>query len=184
MSASLYDIPLQDLNGQAATLANYKCQVLLIVNVASKCGLTPQYAALEKLHQELKGRGLRVLGFPCNDFAGQEPGNESDIAAFCELNYGVSFPMFSKVQINSAPRHPLYSHLIAAQPKATPSGDNALHTTLEKHGLLPKGETDVTWNFEKFLVGRDGQVLGRFAPDVTPDSTLLVTAIEAALNKA
>lgn len=184
MSASLYDIPLQDLNGQTATLANYKDQVLLIVNVASKCGLTPQYAALEKLHKKFEAQGLRVLGFPCNDFAGQEPGSESDIAAFCELNYGVSFPMFSKVQINSAPRHPLYAQLITAQTKATLSGDDSLHKTLEKHGLLPKGETDVTWNFEKFLVGRDGQVLGRFAPDVTPDSTLLVTAIEAALNKA
>lgn len=184
MSTSLYDIPLRDLNGQAATLANYRGQVLLIVNVASKCGLTPQYAALEKLHKDLEAQGLRVLGFPCNDFAGQEPGSDSDIAAFCELNYGVSFPMFSKLQINSSPRHPLYAQLIAAQPKATPSGDNTLHTTLEKHGLLPKDETDVKWNFEKFLVGRDGQVLGRFAPDVTPDSPQLVAAIEAALSKA
>jgi glutathione peroxidase len=184
LSTSLYDIPLHDLNGQSATLANHKGQVLLIVNVASKCGLTPQYAALEKLHKEFEGRGLRVLGFPCNDFAGQEPGNESDVAEFCELNYGVSFPMFSKVQINSGPRHPLYAHLIAKQPKATPSGDTTLHTTLEEHGLLPKAETDVTWNFEKFLVGSDGQVIGRFTPDVTPDSTQLVAAIDAALNKA
>lgn len=184
MTQSIYNIALQAMNGDAVTLAPYADQVLLIVNVASKCGLTPQYAALEKIHQNLASRGLQVLGFPCNDFAGQEPGSEAEIAQFCELNYGVSFPMFSKVQINSAPRHPLYAHLIAAQPQGTPSGDDTLHKTLEKHGLLPKGDTDVKWNFEKFLVARNGQVLGRFAPDVAPDSALLLAAIEAALVQA
>ena len=177
----IQNIPLQRIDGSQTTLADYKGEVLLIVNVASKCGLTPQYEGLEKLYQRLHGKGLQVLGFPCNDFGAQEPGTEADIASFCSLNYGVSFPMFSKVNTNSEPRHPLYAALIAAKPEATRSGDAKLQDTLAKHKLLPKTPTDVMWNFEKFLVGRDGQVLARFAPDVAPDAPSLVSAIEAAL---
>jgi glutathione peroxidase len=182
MPQSLYDIPLQRLNGDTATLADYAGQVLLLVNVASQCGLTPQYAGLEKLHADYAERGLRVLGFPCNDFGAQEPGSASDIQDFCQSNYGVRFPMFSKLNINSTPRHPLYAALIAAQPEATPSGSDKLHATLAQHGLLPKHVADVLWNFEKFLVGRDGQVLARFAPDVTPDDAALLVAIQSALG--
>lgn len=176
------DIALQRIDGSAATLADYNGKVLLVVNVASKCGLTPQYAGLEQLYQRLHGKGLEVLGFPCNDFGAQEPGSESEIASFCSMNYGVSFPMFSKINANSNPRHPLYAALIEAQPKARSSVDGKLQQTLSKRGLLPKQPTDVTWNFEKFLIGRDGQVLARFAPDVAPDAPELVAAIESALG--
>ena len=182
MTLSLYDIPLQRLNGDPATLADHLGQVLLIVNVASQCGLTPQYTGLEQLHERYAGRGLTVLGFPCNDFGAQEPGSGVEIQDFCQSNYGVSFSMFSKLNINSAPRHPLYAYLIERQPKAIPSGSEKLHSTLSQHGLLPKHESDVMWNFEKFLVGRDGQVLARFAPDVAPDSAELLAVIEAALG--
>ncbi|CAN7759439.1 redoxin domain-containing protein [Pseudorhodoferax sp. LjRoot39] len=182
MSNSLYTIALQRLDGSAATLADYRGQVLLIVNVASKCGLTPQYTGLEALYERYQPRGLQVLGFPSNDFGAQEPGSAEEIASFCSANYGVRFPMFSKLQVNSAPRHPLYAELIAAQPVARESGSDQLRQTLAKHGLLPRHEGDVTWNFEKFLVGRDGRVLGRFAPDTAPDDPALVAAIEAALG--
>lgn len=181
MPSSLYDIPLQRLNGEATTLAEHAGQAMLIVNVASKCGLTPQYAGLEKLHADYAVKGLRVLGFPCNDFGAQEPGTEAEIGDFCQSNYGVSFPMYGKLRVNSEPRHELYAQLITAQPKAISSGSDKLEKTLTQHGLLPKHETDVMWNFEKFLVGRDGQVLARYAPDVTPDHPELQAGIEAAL---
>ena len=181
-SAPIKDIALQRIDGSTATLADYSGEVLLIVNVASKCGLTPQYEGLEKLYQRLHPKGLEVLGFPCNDFGAQEPGNEGEIASFCSANYGVSFPMFSKINANSSPRHPLYAALIDAQPKAQGSGDDKLQQALAKRGLLPKEPTDVMWNFEKFLIGRDGQVLARFAPDVAPDAPALIAAIESALG--
>lgn len=182
MTTSLYDIPLTRLNGEPTTLAEHRGQVLLIVNVASKCGLTPQYAGLEALFESHRARGLQVLGFPCNDFAAQEPGSEAEIQSFCDTQYAVQFPLYQKVRINSEPRHPLFAALIAAQPVAQPSGSDQLIKTLGQHGLLPKNETDVTWNFEKFLVGRDGRVIGRFAPDVAPDDAALQAAIAAALG--
>jgi glutathione peroxidase len=179
---SIYDIPLQRVTGEATTLAEYRGQVLLVVNVASKCGLTPQYAGLERLYATSQQRGLTVLGFPCNDFAAQEPGSEADIQAFCETSYGVRFPLFAKVNINSSPRHPLYSALIAAQPSRQSKGD-VFAQMLAKHNLLPRDETDVMWNFEKFLVGRDGAVVARFAPDMTVENPLVLAAIEAALSQ-
>ena len=134
------------------------------------------------MRDRLHGRGFEVLGFPCNDFAGQEPGTEEEIRGFCETNYKVEFPLFSKVAINNGIRHPLYAELIAAQPSARPSGDPKFPDLLAQHKLLPKEPSDVTWNFEKFLVGRDGTVLARFAPDVGPDHLELLVAIEAALG--
>lgn len=181
MTASIFDIALQRLDGAPATLADYRGQVLLIVNVASACGLTPQYQGLEQLFEQQRGRGLQVLGFPCNDFGAQEPGTPEEIGAFCESKYGVQFPLFAKVQINSSPRHPLYAALIAAQPVAQAAASSKLRDTLSQHGLMPKHATDVMWNFEKFLVGRDGRVIGRFAPDMAPDDPALTAAIEAAL---
>lgn len=181
-NTGIYDIPLQRLNGEATTLADYAGDVLLVVNVASKCGLTPQYVGLETLHEDYAGRGLRVLGFPCNDFGAQEPGTETEIQDFCQTNYGVQFPMYAKLQVNSTPRHALYAHMIAAQPEAIASGSDTLQSTLAKHGLLPKHATDVMWNFEKFLVGRDGRVLARYAPDVAPTDPALLAAIESALG--
>lgn len=181
MTASLYDIPLERLNGEPTTLGAWRGQALLIVNVASKCGLTPQYAGLEALHERYRARGLQVLGFPCNDFAGQEPGGAAEIQAFCDTQYHVSFPLFAKLRINSAPRHALYAALIAAQPQARPSGSDKLRSTLAEHKLLPPKDSDVMWNFEKFLVGRDGRVMARFAPDVTPEDPALVAAVESTL---
>lgn len=178
----LLDIPLQSLDGTPTRLATWKGRVLLVVNVASKCGLTPQYTALQALHQRFEPRGLTVLGVPCNDFAGQEPGEAADIRGFCDTNYQVTFPLLAKLRINSSPRHPLYTALIAAQPQALPSGDPTLRDTLSRHGLLSAGEGDVLWNFEKFLIGRDGRVVGRFAPDIAPDDERLVAAIEDALG--
>jgi glutathione peroxidase len=182
MSQTIYNIPLRRLDGTGTTLAEFRGRVMLIVNVASKCGLTPQYTALQGLHTAYAGRGLTVLGFPCNDFAAQEPGTEVEIGAFCETNYGVTFPLFSKVNINSAPRHPLYEQLIAAQPRARSSGAGELAQALTKHGLLPAQSSDVLWNFEKFLVARDGSVRARFAPDVTPEDAGLVSEIESGLG--
>ncbi len=182
MNESLYDIPLKSLEGHVINLAEFKNQVLLIVNVASRCGYTSQYAGLEKLFETYHERGLQVLGFPCNDFAAQEPGSAEDIKNFCTTNYGVRFPMFDKININSEPRHPLYVKLIEAQPNAMPSGNSDLRDQLAQLKLLPSQATDVMWNFEKFLVGRDGRVLNRFTPDITPDDPRLIAAIEAALS--
>ncbi|MBA4257205.1 MAG: glutathione peroxidase [Polaromonas sp.] len=182
MNTSIFDIFLQGLDGSETSLAAYQGQVMLVVNVASKCGLTPQYIGLQALHDRFASRGLQVMGFPCNDFAGQEPGSEDEIRDFCDANYHVSFPLFAKVRINSEPRHPLYANLIAAQPHAVASTNSLLRDTLTKHQLLPKKDTDVMWNFEKFLVGRDGSVVARFAPDVAPNDAQLILAIERALG--
>lgn len=182
MSATLFDIPLRRLDGQEATLGDYRGKVMLIVNVASECGLTPQYAGLEKLFEKYEERGLTVLGFPCNDFGAQEPGDEAEIAEFCQRNYGVRFPMFQKLEVNREARHPLYRALVAAQPRARQLDGSTFADKLAQHGLSPKNPSDVMWNFEKFLVGRDGQVIARFAPDVKPDNPALVAAIEAALD--
>lgn len=182
LNQPLYDIPLKRLDGRPLTLAEFKGQVLLIVNLASQCGFTPQYAGLESLFERYRERGLQVLGFPCNDFAAQEPGTADEIQNFCTTNYGVQFPLFEKININSEPRHPLYSALIEAQPVSVAPADSDLRDKLAEYQLLPKQDSDVLWNFEKFLVGRDGRIINRFAPDVTPDATLLIAAIEAALN--
>jgi len=182
MNASLHDIPLNSLDGRALTLGEFKGQVLLIVNVASKCGLTPQYAELESLFKQYRGRGLQVLGFPCNDFAAQEPGSADEIQRFCTANYGVDFPMFEKLNINSEPRHPLYARLIGALPEAAFPAGSDFREKLAGYGCSPKQTGDALWNFEKFLVGRDGRVVQRFSPDMTPDDPTLVAAIEAALG--
>lgn len=182
MNKSLYDTPLRSLDGRALTLEEFKGQVLLIVNVASKCGLTPQYAGLESLFKAYRGRGLQVLGFPCNDFAGQEPGSADEIQSFCTTNFGVEFPMFEKLNINSEPRHPLYAQLIAALPDAVFPAGSDFREKLAGYGCSPKQASDVLWNFEKFLVGRDGQVLQRFSPDTTPEDPTLLAAIETALG--
>ncbi|WP_079437189.1 glutathione peroxidase [Zoogloea sp. LCSB751] len=178
---SIYDIPVQRIDGTPATLGDYRGRVLLIVNVASACGLTPQYAGLEALQQKYRSQGLVVLGFPCNDFGAQEPGSEAEIQSFCEGRFQVSFPLFAKLGINSE-RHPLYDALIAAMPVATSSVDGRLRDVLVEHGLLPARESDVMWNFEKFLVNQDGSVVGRFAPDIAPDHPALVAAIESLLG--
>jgi glutathione peroxidase len=157
MSQEIYDIPVRRNDGTDTSLREYAGDTLLIVNVASQCGLTPQYGGLEGLEQEFSGRGFHVLGFPCNQFGAQEPGSNAEIAQFCETNYGVSFPLFDKIEVNGEGRHPLYRALI---------GDGA----------------DIGWNFEKFLVGRDGRVTARFDPKTPPDDAALRTAIDHAVG--
>ena len=179
MTANLYDIPVTTIDGRATTLREHAGKVLLIVNVASKCGLTPQYAALEKLHETLSGRSFAVLGFPANDFAGQEPGSDAEIAGFCTANFGVQFPMYSKLVATGPGKHPLYAALTAALPETE---DRAgMEEALRGYKIEPTAAPEVLWNFEKFLIGRDGQVLRRFAPDTAPDADKLVAAIETAL---
>jgi glutathione peroxidase len=175
----LADVPLTTLAGEPARLADWAGQVLLIVNVASRCGLTPQYAGLQALHAKYKEEGLAVLGFPSNDFAGQEPADEAEIAEFCSNSYQVTFPMFAKVSTTGPDKHPLYAALIAALPQA--GGSGAMRARLEKGGFPVRPEPELLWNFEKFLVGRDGQPVARFSPDTTPDDPGLVQAVEREL---
>ena len=175
-------IPLTRLDGGSDTLANHQGNVLLVVNVASKCGLTPQYEGLEKLYKAYQEQGLEVLGFPANDFGAQEPGTDEEIAEFCSLNYGVSFPLFTKADVTGPAKQPLYAALTEAAP--TKRGDvDSLKERLKAHGRTPSEDPEVLWNFEKFLIARDGRIAGRFAPAVTPDDPELVAAIQAELAK-
>lgn len=161
MPDSLYDFSATAIDGQTVPLDRYRGQVLLIVNTASACGFTPQFGGLEQLHQTYGPRGLVVLGFPCNQFGSQDPGSNAEIAGFCQRNYGVSFPMMAKIEVNGAQAHPLYRWLTAEAP-----------------GLL--GSKAIKWNFTKFLVGRDGRVIRRYAPQDAPQK--LAGDIEAALG--
>ncbi|MES2393289.1 MAG: glutathione peroxidase [Acidobacteriota bacterium] len=181
---SLYEIPLTTLDGRPSSLADYSGKPLLLVNVASKCGLTPQYTALEALYQRFKDRGLIVLGFPANDFAGQEPGTNEEIAKFCSIDYPVSFPLFAKIPVTGPDKHPLYAELIQQAPTHIVHGPwrEGLTKYAAANGYPPPNELpELLWNFEKFLIGRDGNVLARFAPDTPPDDPKLVAAIEQAL---
>jgi glutathione peroxidase len=159
---ALSDIPLRTLRGEPTSLAEHKGKALLVVNVASKCGLTPQYTGLEQLHEEYESRGFSVLGFPCNQFGQQEPGSPEEIATFCSTTYGVTFPIFEKIDVNGEARHPLYVEL-TKQPDAE-----------GKAG-------DIQWNFEKFLLSPDGEIVARFRPLTEPAAPELVNAIEQAL---
>lgn len=182
MSQSLYEIPVKAIDGKDATLNDHRGEVLLVVNVASKCGLTPQYEGLEKLYEAFRGRKFAVLGFPANDFAGQEPGTNDEIQSFCSLNYQVQFPLYSKIAVTGPDKHPLYQALIAAQPET--EGRASMETMLRGYNIEPTAAPEVVWNFEKFLIGRDGKVARRFAPDTAPDDAKLIAAIEAELAKA
>ena len=156
-AASVYDAPVKDIKGRDTSLKAFEGKVILVVNVASKCGLTPQYKALEATYGKYKARGLVVAGFPCNQFGKQEPGSNEEILQFCSTKYNVSFPMFDKLEVNGPNRHPLYRTLIG------------------------EGGKDIAWNFGKFLVGRDGKVIKRFEPKTAPDSPEVIQAIETAL---
>ena len=158
--SSIYDFEAQQINGQSVSLSGFKGKALLIVNTASKCGFTPQFGGLEELHKSYAEKGLVVLGFPCNQFASQDPGSDGEIAEFCQVNYGVSFPMMGKIDVNGPAAHPLYKWLSAEAP-----------------GLL--GSKSIKWNFTKFLVGKDGQVIRRYAPTDKPAD--LAKDVEAAL---
>jgi glutathione peroxidase len=159
---TLHDFSLKNIDGKETPLSTLEGKAVLVVNVASRCGFTPQYTGLEKIYESYRDRGLVVIGVPCNQFGGQEPGTEEEIKTFCETNYSVTFPLFAKVDVNGTTRHPLYAWLTS-------------------ESTSPKSAGDVTWNFEKFLVGKDGRVLGRYASNVKPESTELTSAIESAL---
>ncbi|MFL9925556.1 glutathione peroxidase [Herbaspirillum lusitanum] len=180
--STLYDIPLKRIDGSDTNLADYRGKVLLVVNVASKCGLTPQYEGLEKLYQEQQAKGLEVLGFPANNFKGQEPGSDAEISQFCALTYDVHFPMFSKISVAGADKHPLYQALTKAQPAAT--GDGPFRERLKGYGIESGDPQEVLWNFEKFLVSKQGEVVGRFAPDVAADDARLLEAVDTELAKS
>jgi glutathione peroxidase len=158
----IHEIPVKTLDGQESSLGSLAGQALLVVNVASKCGLTPQYSGLERLQERFGGQGFSVVGFPCNQFAGQEPGSAEEIQTFCSTTYGVTFPLFEKIDVNGEGRHPLYAELTKAADAEGAAGD-------------------VQWNFEKFLVSADGEVLARFRPRTEPEDEAVVKAIEAAL---
>lgn len=181
MALALHDIPLKQIDGKDSSLADYQGKVLLVVNVASQCGLTPQYTALESLYQAKRGEGFEVLGFPANNFEGQEPGSDSEIASFCSTNYDVHFPLFSKISVVGQDKHPLYAVLTEQQPVST--GEGPFREQLKGYGLYAENQTDVLWNFEKFLISRAGKVVGRFAPDVTADDPRLLDAIETELGR-
>lgn len=182
MPEALTEIPLKSITGAPASLASYAGHVLLIVNVASKCGLTPQYEALESLFQSYHNRGFFVLGFPSNDFAEQEPGSDDEIAAFCKSTYDVSFPMFAKIAVSGEHRHPLYTALIAECPEAQKRPDSGFRERLVSRGRNPGNPPEVMWNFEKFIVGPAGTVTARFASDVPPDDPMIVDEIEKQLK--
>ncbi len=183
MTASIYDIPLETLAGKPASLAEYKGKVLLIVNVASKCGLTPQYEALEKVYEQYRGQGLVIAGFPANDFKQQEPGSNEEIQNFCSTNYNVQFPLFSKITVTGEGKHSLYAALIAARPHATSFSEKSFRDNLKGYGIETLPEPEILWNFEKFLVSRTGDVVARFTPDTAPDAPGLLAAMEAELAK-
>jgi len=161
---TIWDAPIHTLQGQPTKLADFRGKALLLVNVASKCGLTPQYTALEALHERLAPRGFTVIGFPCNQFGAQEPGSAKDIETFCSTTYGVTFPMTEKIEVNGAHRHPIYAELTQVADDAGKSGD-------------------IQWNFEKFVISADGSTITRFNPRVTPDDPAVLAAIEAGLPK-
>ena len=178
-TASIATIALKTIDGGDAMVADYAGQVLLIVNVASQCGLTGQYDALEALYAKYKAEGFAVLGFPANDFAGQEPGTDAEIAGFCRSTFGATFPMFAKIAVTGPDAHPLYRALTAVEPAA--QGGTAMRDRLAAHGHTPADPAAILWNFEKFLIGRDGAVVARFTPDTLPDADAVVTAIEREL---
>jgi glutathione peroxidase len=159
VGVAIHDIPVKTLAGEDSSLGSLGDVTMLVVNVASKCGLTPQYTALEQLHERLSGRGFAVVGFPCNQFGGQEPGSAEEIAEFCSATYGVTFPMFEKIEVNGPGRHPIYTELTAVPDAGGEAGD-------------------IQWNFEKFLVRPDGTVAARFRPRTTPDDPEVLAAIE------
>lgn len=183
---TLYDLPLTTLSGSSTTLADYAGKALLIVNVASRCGLTPQYTDLETLYQQFKDKGFVILGFPANDFAGQEPGSNQEIAKFCSTDYPVTFPVFAKIAVTGPEQHPLYTELTSAAPEhvVNDAGFRGNISNYLKSQGLPEPEPlpALLWNFEKFVVSRDGAVIARFAPDMSPSDPRIVSAIEQALS--
>ena len=182
MSDNVLDIPVQRVDGTETTLNDYRGKVIMVVNVASKCGLTVQYEGLEKLYENKRDAGLVIAAFPANNFKGQEPGTNEEIVAFCTSTYDVKFPIFAKLSVKGEDKHPLYQSLTASQTETI--GDGPMRERLAKHGNPVEGNGEILWNFEKFLIGRDGRIAARFAPDVTPDDPRLLSVVEKELGRA
>jgi len=179
---ALQQIPLQTIDGRETSLGEHEGNVLLVVNVASKCGLTPQYEALETLYETKRDDGFRVLGFPANNFGAQEPGSNDEIAEFCSTKYDVQFPMFAKISVVGDDQHPLYRELTSAIPRAEGDSDG-FRERLRGHGITPNDDPDIVWNFEKFLIAKDGSVARRFAPTIAPDDPKVLAAIDEELAR-
>lgn len=177
------EIPIDRSDGTQTSLAEHRGKVVLVVNVASRCGLTPQYKALGAVFRRYRDRGFVVCAFPANDFAGQEPGSDAEIKTFCQTTFGVEFPVYAKIAVTGQKRHPLYSALTASQPEAIGNAKE-FRQRLVDFGTAPLDAPEVLWNFEKFLLSREGVPVARFAPNVTPDDPILVQAIERELARA
>lgn len=184
MNEKIANLPLKRIDGTETSLAAFKGKVLLVVNVASQCGLTPQYEGLEKLYKGYQARGLVVMGFPANEFGAQEPGTNAEIQDFCRSKFGIDFPMFSKIVVKGEGQHPLYQHLTETIPEPRFPAHSTMRARMEKHGVKQQKSNDILWNFEKFLINRQGDVVARFSPDTTPDDPTLLQAIEAELARA
>lgn len=182
MMTPLENIPVRTIDGQPSSLGAYAGRVRLVVNVASRCGLTPQYTGLEELYRRHNKRGLEILGFPANEFGGQEPGADAEIGEFCTSNYQVTFPLFSKIVVKGHAQHPLYAALTSTRPDARRLPGTDFRAKLVSYGIDPGARHEILWNFEKFLVSRAGEVVERFAPDVTPEAEILIAAIERELE--
>ncbi|MGI8556591.1 MAG: glutathione peroxidase [Pyrinomonadaceae bacterium] len=182
MANEIYEIPVRTIDGQETNLEKYKGKVLLVVNVASKCGLTPQYEGLQKLYGKYHAQGFEVLGFPANTFMEQEPGTEAEIEAFCATNYHIKFPLFSKISVTGSDQNPLYKYLTENKPN-TDVNDGEFEEKLKGYGSTRSKPNEVLWNFEKFLIGKNGEIAARFAPDVAPDDARLIEKVEIELGK-
>ena len=182
MANEIYEIPVKTIDGQEKTLGEHKGKVLLVVNVASKCGLTPQYEGLERLYENYRAKGFEILGFPANNFMGQEPGTEEEIKDFCSSNYNIKFPLYSKISVKGDDQHQLYHYLTETKPD-TDVNDGGLEENLKGYGSVRSKPNEVLWNFEKFLVGKNGEICARFAPDVTAEDERLIEKLEAELEK-
>lgn len=180
--SEILSIPVKKIDGTETTLAEFAGRTLLLVNVASKCGLTPQYEGLEKLYENYRDKGFEVLGFPANNFLAQEPGTEEEIQDFCSTNYNIQFPLFSKISVKGDDQHPLYKELTATRPTADIGNGDTFETKLQGFGQTRENASDILWNFEKFLIAKDGTVAARIAPDVTADDPRVVEKIEAELS--
>ncbi len=183
MSEQLFSIPVKKIDGSETTLQEFKGKTLLLVNVASKCGLTPQYEGLEKIYENYREKGFEVLGFPANNFLAQEPGTEEEIQEFCSTNYNVQFPLFSKISVKGDDQHPLYKELTVARPAADIANGEEFETKLQGFGQTRENASDILWNFEKFLIAKDGSIAARIAPDVTAEDERVVAKIEDELRR-
>jgi glutathione peroxidase len=183
MSSNIYNIPVRRNDGTETTLAEHEGKVLLVVNVASKCGLTPQYEGLESLYQKYKDQGVEVLGFPANNFLAQEPGTDEEILDFCQTNYNVSFTIYQKISANGDDRHPLYDYLTDERGTADITNGEEFEERLKGYGQTRANSTDILWNFEKFLIGKDGEIAARIAPDVVAEDARILEKVKEEIAK-